>query len=43
MTEAALEKPVIDKKPNKFAMVLSCLLAFPLAAVLLVHPAAMLG
>jgi len=42
MTEAALEKPVIDKKPNKFAMVISCLLAFPLAAVLLVHPAAML-
>ena len=42
MTEAALEKTVVDKKPNKFAMMISCLLAFPLAAVLLVHPSAML-
>ena len=42
MTDAAVEKPLVEKKPNKFAMVISCLLAFPLAAVLLVHPAAML-
>ncbi|MGE8540816.1 MAG: cytochrome bd biosynthesis protein, partial [Acinetobacter sp.] len=36
MTEAAVENPVVENKPNKFAMVISCLLAFPLAAVLLV-------
>ncbi|WP_180117332.1 cyd operon YbgE family protein [Acinetobacter sp. YH12096] len=42
MTDAAVEKSLVEKKPNKFAMVISCLLAFPLAAVLLVHPAAML-
>jgi cyd operon protein YbgE len=42
MTEAALEHAVLDKKVNKFAMLISCLLAFPLAAVLLLHPAAML-
>lgn len=42
MTDVAIEKPVVEKKPNKFAMLISCLLAFPLAAVLLVHPAAML-
>lgn len=42
MTEVVMETPVIEKKPNKLAMVISCLLAFPLAAVLLLHPAAML-
>ena len=42
MTDAAVEKSLVEKKPNKFAMVISCLLAFPLAAVLLVHPAVML-
>ena len=42
MTDAVMEKTEIVKKPNKFAMFISCLLAFPLAAVLLVHPAAML-
>ncbi|WP_180059729.1 MULTISPECIES: cyd operon YbgE family protein [unclassified Acinetobacter] len=42
MTDAAVEKSLVEKKPNKFTMVISCLLAFPLAAVLLVHPAAML-
>ncbi len=33
MTDVAIEKPVVEKKPNKFAMLISCLLAFPLAAV----------
>jgi len=42
MTDVAMENQTVDKKPNKFAMLISCLLAFPLAAVLLVHPAAML-
>ena len=42
MTDAAVEQVKIEKKSNPFAMVISCLLAFPLAAVLLVHPAAML-
>src|SRR5574344_1304926 len=42
MTDAAVEKSLVEKKPHNFAMVISCLLAFPLAAVLLVHPAAML-
>lgn len=42
MTEVVMETPVLEKKPNKLAMVISCLLAFPLAAVLLIHPAAML-
>ena len=42
MTDVAMEKQSIDKKPNTYAMVISCLLAFPLAAVLLLHPAAML-
>ncbi|WP_410487494.1 cyd operon YbgE family protein [Acinetobacter sp. SAAs470] len=32
----------IEKKPNKLVMIISCILAFPLAAVLLVHPSAML-
>jgi cyd operon protein YbgE len=31
-----------EKKPNKWIMIISFLLALPLAAVLLVHPAAML-
>lgn len=43
MTDAALEQAVLDKKTNRFAMLISCLLAFPLAAVLLLHPAAMLN
>ena len=34
MTEVVMETPVIEKKPNKLAMVISCLLAFPLAAVM---------
>lgn len=42
MTDAAVEQVNIEKKSNPFAIVISCLLAFPLAAVLLVHPAAML-
>lgn len=42
MTDAVVEKPKDLKKSNTFAMVISCLLAFPLAAVLLLHPAAML-
>ena len=40
MTEAAMTTE--EKKPNKFAMAISFLLALPLAAVLLLHPAAML-
>lgn len=43
MNDAAIEAPVTDRKPNAFAMVISCILAFPLAAVLLVYPAAMLS
>lgn len=42
MNAAVIEKTPHEKKSNVFAMVISCLLAFPLAAVLLVHPAAML-
>jgi cyd operon protein YbgE len=41
MTQVAVEKQSL-KTNNTFAMVISCLLAFPLAAVLLIHPAAML-
>ncbi|AXY56570.1 cytochrome bd biosynthesis protein [Acinetobacter chinensis] len=40
MTEAAMNQET--KSPNKIAMAISFLLALPLAAVLLVHPAAML-
>lgn len=42
MTDVAMEDQKLDPKPHKFAMVISCLLAFPLALVLLLHPAAML-
>ena len=42
MTDVVMEKQIIDKKPNTYAMLMSCLLAFPLAAVLLLHPNAML-
>lgn len=42
MTEVTMKTDSTEKKPNKFAMAISCLLAFPLAAVLLVHPSAML-
>lgn len=31
-----------ERKPNKFAMAISFLMALPLAAVLLIHPGAML-
>ncbi|TCB48774.1 cytochrome bd biosynthesis protein [Acinetobacter sp. ANC 4779] len=40
MTEVAITTET--KKPNKFAMAISFLLALPLAAVLLIHPAMML-
>ena len=40
MTEVAIAAETI--KPNKFAMAISFLLALPLAAVLLIHPAMML-
>ena len=40
MTEVAM--PVQDKKPNTVAMVISFLMALPLAAVLLIHPSMML-
>ena len=42
MTDTAMDQPIVNPKPNTFAMVISCLLAFPLAAVLLIHPSAML-
>ena len=42
MTNTAVNAETTVQKPNKIAMVISCLLAFPLAAVLLLHPAAML-
>lgn len=42
MRDVVMENQNVDPKPNKFAMIISCLLAFPLAAVLLLHPAAML-
>ncbi|WP_347455860.1 cyd operon YbgE family protein [Acinetobacter thermotolerans] len=42
MSNDVMENAVPESKPNKFAMLISCLLAFPLATVLLVHPAAML-
>ena len=42
MSDVVMENQNVDPKPNKFAMIISCLLAFPLAAVLLLHPAAML-
>ncbi len=42
MTDTAVNAETTVQKPNKIAMVISCLLAFPLAAVLLLHPAAML-
>ncbi len=40
MTEIAMTTK--QRKPNKFAMVISFLMALPLAAVLLIHPGAML-
>ena len=40
MTEVAIAAETV--KPNKFAMAISFLLALPLAAVLLIHPAMML-
>lgn len=40
MTELAM--PIQDKKPNTIAMVISFLMALPLAAVLLIHPSMML-
>lgn len=40
MTEVAM--PIKDKKPNTNAMVISFLMALPLAAVLLIHPSMML-
>ena len=40
MTEVAMS--VQDKKPNTVAMVISFLMALPLAAVLLIHPSMML-
>ncbi|NNH27410.1 cyd operon YbgE family protein [Acinetobacter terrestris] len=40
MTEVAITAETV--KPNKFAMAISFLLALPLAAVLLIHPAMML-
>lgn len=40
MTEIAMTAE--KKKPNKFAMAVSFLMALPLAAVLLIHPGAML-
>ena len=43
MNDAVIEKPLNEKKSSALSMVISCLLAFPLAAVLLVHPAAMLA
>ena len=42
MTDVAMENQTVDKKPNKFAMLIPPIFVFPLAAVLLVHPAAML-
>ena len=42
MTDVAMETPDQVVKSNKLIMLISCLLAFPLAAVLLIHPAAML-
>jgi predicted membrane protein len=43
MSELAMEHTICEKKSNPWVMVISCLLAFPLAAVLLIHPAAMLN
>ena len=40
MTESAMTTET--KKPNKIAMVISFLMALPLAAVLLIHPGMML-
>jgi len=40
MTEIAMTTK--QRKPNKFAMAISFLMALPLAAVLLIHPGAML-
>lgn len=40
MTEIAMTTE--NKKPNKMAMVISFLMALPLAAVLLIHPSMML-
>ena len=40
MTEIAMTAE--EKKPNKFVMLISFLMALPLASVLLIHPAAML-
>lgn len=40
MTEIAMTTK--ERKPNKFAMAISFLMALPLAAVLLIHPGAML-
>lgn len=40
MTEVTMTTE--EKKPNKIAMAVSFLLALPLAAVLLIHPGAML-
>ncbi|ALH96036.1 cyd operon YbgE family protein [Acinetobacter equi] len=43
MTDITINSNSEEKKPNKYGMFISCLLAFPLAAVLLVHPSAMLN
>ena len=40
MTEIAMTTK--ERQPNKFAMAISFLMALPLAAVLLIHPGAML-
>ena len=40
MTDAVMPEDI--QKPNKFAMAISFLLALPLAAVLLIHPALIL-